>query len=131
MALLRKLTIRSQLTFIALTLAIIILIILSASYLQMAKIVKSNNNKATSDLILQMKQTIYANKDVLERLITNIAFNSDVQSFLIEEDKVQRFMLSKRVESLLINTRTLKEGILDILVVGDDGSWMDIGEAEE
>ncbi|GGG12441.1 sensor histidine kinase [Paenibacillus aceti] len=129
MALLRKLTIRSQLTFIACTLALIILIILSASYLQMTKIVKSNNNKATSDLILQMKQTIYANKDVMERLITNIAFNNDVQSFLTEEDKVQRFMLSKRVEDLLINTRTLKEGILDILVIGEEGSWVDTGES--
>ncbi|SMG55698.1 cache domain-containing sensor histidine kinase [Paenibacillus aquistagni] len=127
MALLRKLTIRSQLTLIALALALIVLIILSASYLQMAKIIQSNNNKATSDLILQMKQTIYANKDVLERLMTNIAFNADVQSFLLEEDKVQRFLLSKRVESLLVNTRTLKEGILDILLLGHEGRWMDIG----
>ncbi|WP_195575383.1 cache domain-containing sensor histidine kinase [Paenibacillus sp. 1001270B_150601_E10] len=126
MALLRKLTIRSQLMIIALALALVVLAILSASYLQMTKIIQSNNNKAANDLIFQMKQTIYANKDVLERLMTNIAFNLDVQNFLIEEDKVQRFMLSKRVESLLINSMTLKEGILDILVLGKEGRWVDI-----
>ncbi|MDQ6421861.1 sensor histidine kinase [Paenibacillus sp. LHD-117] len=126
MTLLRKLTIRSQLFIIALSIAFVVLFILLSSYWQMSKIIGSNNEKYTSDLILQMKQTIHSNKDVLERLMMNIAFNSDVQSFLIEQDKVQTFMLSKRIDSLLINSRTLKEGILDIVIHGENGRWIDI-----
>ncbi|MCU6712638.1 sensor histidine kinase [Paenibacillus sp. J5C_2022] len=128
MALMRKLTIRSQIFVISLLMALVVMFILSASYLQMAKIIGLNNDKFTSDLIGQMKGTVYANKDVLERLMMNIAFNMDVQNFLVEEDKVQAFLLAKRIDSLLINTSTLKEGILDIVILGADGRWMDIAE---
>ncbi|MFD0960560.1 sensor histidine kinase [Paenibacillus chungangensis] len=128
MALMRKLTIRSQIFVISLLMALVVMFMLSASYLQMAKIISLNNDKFTSDLIGQMKGTVYANKDVLERLMMNIAFNMDVQNFLVEEDKVQAFLLAKRIDSLLINTSTLKEGILDIVILGADGRWMDIAE---
>ncbi|OXS61237.1 hypothetical protein B1A99_06915 [Cohnella sp. CIP 111063] len=126
MNLLRKLTIRSQISIIACLIALVVMAILSASYLQMARIIGSNNEKLTGDLILQMRQTVHSNKDVLERLMMNIAFNMDVQNFLIEPDKAQSFMLSKRVDSLFINSRTLKEGILDIVIHGEDGRWIDI-----
>ncbi|WP_391570949.1 histidine kinase [Cohnella sp.] len=126
MNLLRRLTIRSQISIIACLIALVVMAILSASYLQMAKMIGSNNEKLTSDLVLQMRQTVHSNKDVLERLMMNIAFNMDVQNFLIEPDKTESFMLSKRVDNLFINSRTLKEGILDIVIHGEDGRWIDI-----
>jgi len=124
--LLQRLTIRTQLSLTSMFIAFMVLIILVASYLQMSKIIHSNNEKYTKDIITQMKQTVNANKDVIDRLMMNIAFNLDVQNFLTEENTLQRFMYSKRIDSLLINLRALKEGILDIVIQGEDGRWFDL-----
>ena len=97
----------------------------------MAKIISSNSEKYTSDHFMQVKQTIQSNNDVLERIMTNIAYNPDVQIFLTEPENAQSLVHAKRVDSLLMNTRTLKEGIVDIIIHGEDGRSIDIAGEKE
>jgi len=122
----RKLSIRSQLSLIAASIAAVILTIMIATYFQMSGIIRDNNERYTKDLGAQIKETVHANKDVIDRLMTNIAYNEDVQKFLIEENAAEAFVYSKKINSLLINMGSLKEGILDIVVLGENGRWYDL-----
>ncbi|MCQ6561334.1 sensor histidine kinase [Paenibacillus mendelii] len=126
MAFYRRLSIRSQLSFIAVSIAAVMLFIIMITYIQMSGIIGSNNDQYTKDMMAQIKQTVYSNKDVIDRLMTNIAYNNDVQNYLTEPDIVQIYEYSKRISSLFINMRTLKEGILDIVIHGEDGRWYDL-----
>ncbi|UVI30164.1 cache domain-containing sensor histidine kinase [Paenibacillus spongiae] len=126
MAFYRRLSIRSQLSFIAVCIAAVMLFIISITYIQMSGIISSNNEQYTKDMIAQIKQTVHSNKDVIDRLMTNIAYNNDVQNYLTEPEIAQIYMYSKRISSLFINMRTLKEGILDIVLHGEDGRWYDL-----
>ena len=122
----RKLSIRSQLLFIALLITAVLLFIIMMTYVQMSSIISNYNEQYTKDMSAQIKETVQANRDVIDRLMTNIAYNQDVQNFLIEQNNVQVYGYSKRMNSLLINTTTLKEGILDIVIHGENGRWYDL-----
>ncbi|WP_409346499.1 sensor histidine kinase [Paenibacillus sp. MBLB4367] len=126
MAYYRRLSIRSQLSFIAVSIACVMLFIIFITYVQISGIINAKNKQYTQEMIAQIKQTVHANKDVIDRLMSNVAFHQDVQNFLTEEDVVQSYTLSKRLSSLFINMRSLKDGILDIIIYGENGRWLDI-----
>ncbi|WP_422656908.1 sensor histidine kinase [Paenibacillus sp. EC2-1] len=122
----RKLSIRSQLLFIALLITAVLLFIIMTTYVQMSSIISNNNEQHTTALSAQIKETVHANRDVIDRLMANIAYNQDVQNFLTEQNNLQVYGYSKRINSLLINMTTLKEGILDIVIHGENGRWYDL-----
>ncbi|MDR9853127.1 histidine kinase [Paenibacillus sp. VCA1] len=122
----RKLSIRSQLSFIAASIAAVMLTIIAATYFEMSGIIRDNNERYTRDLEAQIKETVHSNKDVIDRLMTNVAYNQDVQKFLVEPNAAEAYVYSKKIHSLLINMGTLKEGILDIVVLGENGRWYDL-----
>lgn len=126
MNLMRKLSIRSQLSMIAFSIAGVVLFTWIISYVQLSNMVGRNNEKYATEILSQMKRSVYSDRDVIERLMMNIAFNLDVQSFLTERDTAEKYAQSKQISNLLINTRSLKDGILDIVIAGADGRWLDV-----
>lgn len=126
MAFYRRLSIRSQLSFIAIAIACVMLFIIMITYIQMSSIITNNNEQNTKDMISQIKQTVQSNKDTIDRLMMNVAYNHDVQNYLTEPNIVEMYAYSKRINSLLINMRSLKEGILDIVIYGENGRWYDL-----
>ncbi|MGO4695787.1 sensor histidine kinase [Paenibacillus sp. 2TAB26] len=69
MSLLRKLSIRSQLSIIALSITFVLFFILCTSYLQMAKIISSNSEKYSSEIVDMIP------KDALMRDMNEIRFS--------------------------------------------------------
>lgn len=106
--------------------AVVMFSIIAVTYVQMAGIITRNNERYTNDIISQIRQTVHANKDVIDRLMSNIAFDADVQNFLTRPDVADIYGTSKKVNSLFLNMSNLKEGILDIVVYGEQSRWYDL-----
>ncbi|MFB9326439.1 sensor histidine kinase [Paenibacillus aurantiacus] len=122
----RMLSIRTQLFLMVAVIAVVMLSIIAVTYMQMAGIITRNNERYTNDIISQIRQTVHANKDVIDRLMSNIAFDADVQNFLTRPDIAEIYGTSKKVNRLFLNMSNLKEGILDIVVYGEQSRWYDL-----
>ena len=62
----------------------------------------------------------------MSRSMQNISFNEDVQNYLIDSTYLSKYELYKRVDAFLANQKDLLNGIVDIAIKGEDGSWFDI-----
>lgn len=126
-ALLRKYSIRLQL----LTIGIIILILLSVTglwgYRQIQNITYKRNSDYTTEMIATIKQNVVSNADSINRILPNIAYNETIQEYLVEEDRLKQYELFNRLEKLLVNLKSMKMGILGIVLVGEEGSTSTYG----
>ncbi|OPH46646.1 hypothetical protein BC351_14260 [Paenibacillus ferrarius] len=126
MAFLRKLSIRSQLVILAITTIIVILSIIFHTYSMMSGMVTRSHEDYVKQTVSEIKKNVTSNKDVINRLMQNISYSEDVQSFLVENNNLAKYELFKKLNSLLSNQKELKEGIMDIVISGDDGAWVDL-----
>ncbi|WP_042162243.1 sensor histidine kinase [Paenibacillus gorillae] len=126
MAFLRRLSIRSQLLILAVSTVLVILIIVYHTYSTMSAMVTRNHEEYVQQTVTEIKKNVTSNKDVLFRLMQTISYNADVQSYLIEQNAVTRFEMFKKLNVLISNQRELKDGILDIIISGDNGFSVDI-----
>ena len=51
-------------------------------------------------------------------MMMNVGYDSTVQKFLVENDKLREYDLSQKVEGLLSIARNMNTDILDIIVIG-------------
>lgn len=119
---LRKLTIRQQLFIIAYLILIFFMLIFTVSYKINAEIVTKNNENYTNALFYQMEQTIYSNNAVLQSLTTNIAYNQLVQTYLIEEDHLEKFEMYENIHNFLLNLSVVQPGIIDFVIIGNNNN---------
>ncbi|GGG58975.1 sensor histidine kinase [Paenibacillus radicis (ex Gao et al. 2016)] len=126
MAFLRRLSIRSQLLILAVSTVLVILIIVYHTYSTMSAMVTRNHEEYVQQTVTEIKKNVTSNKDVLFRLMQTISYNADVQSYLIEQNAITRFEMFKKLNVLISNQRELKDGILDIVISGDNGFSVDI-----
>jgi two-component system sensor histidine kinase YesM len=121
--------IRTQMFFIAfLTIAAIIGLQLF-NYNQTAKLVTKKNEANTADIFLQIEQTIGSNYDVIKSLAYNVGYNKTVQDLLLAppQDLPNKKMDTYRqISNLLFNLSTLSSGILDLVIIGENGAKMSL-----
>lgn len=128
---LKKLPIRSQLSIIAVSVILVSVMLFFLNYAKMADIVKNNSNSYTNDMFISMKESIAANCDSLSRITTGVAYNSIVQDYLLETDVLEKLNMSKKVNNFLHNMLDIKDGIMDIVITGDNGNYFDINGGSE
>ncbi|MFC3801929.1 sensor histidine kinase [Cohnella sp. GCM10012308] len=126
MAFLRRLSIRSQLFILAGSAILVILVIILHTYTTMSGMITRNHEAYVKQTIAEIKKNVASNRDVLFRLMQTISYNADVQSFLVEKNELRRYEMFKEISRLLTSQRELKDGILDIVVSGDNGASIDI-----
>jgi two-component system sensor histidine kinase YesM len=126
MAFLRRLSIRSQLLILAVSTVLVILVIVYHTYSTMSAMVTRNHEEYVQQTVSEIKKNVSSNKDVLFRLMQTISYNADVQSYLIEQNAITRFEMFKKLNVMISNQRELKDGILDIVISGDNGFSVDI-----
>ena len=119
----KRLPIRTQLLILAVATTFVMIFIIFLTYYQISKSITKKNSEYTIDIITQVKQSVSVNCDIINRIITNIAYNPTIQDYLMETDEVAKLELLKKVDKLLINMAGIKDGILDILVIGDNGNY--------
>lgn len=126
MAFLRRLSIRSQLLILAVSTIIVILVLIYHTYSTVSGMVTRSHEEYVQQTIGEIKRNVTSNKDVLFRLMQTISYDEEVQSYLVEQSATARFERFKKLNVLLSNQRELKDGILDIVISGDNGYSVDI-----
>lgn len=126
LAFLRKLSIRSQLLILAASSIIVILIVILHTYSMMSGMITKNHEEYVRQTVTEIQKNVISNKDVVYRLMQNISYNEEVQSFLVEKNALRRYEMFKKLSQLITNQKELKDGVLDIVISGNNGGWVDI-----
>ena len=114
---LKKLSIRAQLLLLAISTGIVMFTIIFLIYSQVSKIVASYNSEYTDNMMFQIKRTISNNCGQLDRLLTSIAFDRTVQTYISETDPEKKYLIFKDLNNLMINLSSMNEGIIDISIL--------------
>lgn len=112
--------IKHQLILISVLVIMSMVFIIFFTYEQTSKIIVNKNKEYTSDIILQLKDSMDLNGSQINKIITSTAYDGVVQQYLTEEDYLKRVNLSKNLDNLFRNIIQLREGILDIVILGKD-----------
>lgn len=123
---LRKLRIRNQLLIIAISSISVMLFIIFFFYIRTADIYRQRNDEYTKELFTQIRQTISYNCDIINNIVTSTAYNQVVQEYLTETNQTKKFELYGKMSNLLENMMDIKEGILDIVVMDNNGNAFDL-----
>ncbi|WP_341417425.1 sensor histidine kinase [Paenibacillus filicis] len=122
----RRLSIRSQLLVLATSTIVVILIIILHSYSMMSGMITQNHEQYIKQTVTEIQKNVASNKDVINRLMQSISYSEDVQTYLVEKDNVYKYELFKKLNNYLSSQRELKDGIMDIVLSGNDGAWIDL-----
>ncbi|OAS14920.1 cache domain-containing sensor histidine kinase [Paenibacillus oryzisoli] len=118
-----KITIRNQLFFLAASTFVLLVVIFLVFYSQNKNIIKQKNDEYTLNMISQLQHDISSYKNSMDNLLMNIAYNPDMQEFMLEKDYGKKYEISKKIGSVLNNARLMKDGIVDVIVVGNSGNF--------
>ncbi len=84
-------------------------------------------NEYFTEMISQMNQTLSSNSDVVKRIIQNISYNSPiVQQYLTETNPAAKFVQYNQLKSYISDMISMKDGILDIALIGSNGTKFNI-----
>lgn len=117
-----KMPIKMQLAFLALSIIVVVLLIIFINYFRIVNIVTLNNSEYINDLTAQIKENISSTCKLYSRVLTNIAYNSVLQDYIMETDENKKFENFSKVGNLMNNMQDMQEGIIDFAIIGDNGS---------
>ncbi|GMK48624.1 hypothetical protein PghCCS26_57540 [Paenibacillus glycanilyticus] len=126
MAFLRKLSIRSQLLILAGSTIIVILVIVLHTYTMMSGMITRSHEEYVRQTVTEMKKNVASNRDVIYRLMQDISYNPDIQDYLVEKDNLVRYDKFTKLTKYLSGQKDLKEGIQDIIISGNNDTWIDL-----
>lgn len=119
---LKKFSIRNQLFILAFLTMVLVALSMMIYYSQVAEVVTQKNSEYTSDIFQQVKQSVASNCDVLGRLLSSVAYNPTIQDYMMETNALKMYELSLDAEKFIAKSMMLKDGILDIAVIGINGN---------
>ncbi|WP_169834428.1 sensor histidine kinase [Paenibacillus donghaensis] len=122
MSFLKKLPIIFQLSFLASIIVFLMIVIIVSNYFRASEVIKRDNENYFKEIISQLNQTISSNSDVIKRIIEKISYNEQVvQTYLNTMDPVEKYAAYKQLKSYITDMAGMKDGILDIALLGNDG----------
>ncbi len=119
----KKMLISHQMLFVAILTVLILGIIILVAYYQTSEIIIKKNKEYTSDMILQVNENINSNCAQIDKIATSVAYDIVVQNYLTANDYSEKIALVKLLDNLFRNITYLREGILDIVVIGENGNF--------
>lgn len=122
----KKFPIRWQFSFIALSIVIIMVFIILSSYFKTASVIEKKNSEYFDEMISQINGTVESNCDVYNHLVENISYSKTVQDYLNETDPTKKFAEYAQVKDFITNLAGLKDGILDIALFSNNGTFFNI-----
>ncbi|MEK3768631.1 histidine kinase [Paenibacillus sp. FSL R5-0887] len=118
----KRLSIRTQVLLFGLFIVAIIPIIVSRVYQLSSETIINQNTQYNTELVSLLKQRISDNYANVSSMMMNVGYDSTVQKFLVENDKLRVYDLSQKVEGLLSIARNMNTDILDIIVIGSSNT---------
>ena len=114
--------IRHQMMFIVVLTVLFVGLIILVTYYQTSNILRENNKEYSSDMVLQVSENVSSNCAQIDKIATSIAYDIAVQNYLLAEDYSEKLKLVELLDNLFKNVSYLREGILDIVVLGENGN---------
>ncbi|CAI6083741.1 sensor histidine kinase [Cohnella sp. JJ-181] len=118
-----KLSIRTQVLLIGALIVAIIPFVIVRVYQQSSATIIDQNTEYNTELVSILKQRVSANYASVSALMMNLGYDTTLQKFLLESDKLKLYDLSQKVESLMSVVRNTNPDILDIVAIGRAGSY--------
>ncbi|OXS59312.1 hypothetical protein B1A99_11865 [Cohnella sp. CIP 111063] len=122
LALLRKHSIRWQLIFTGLLILSILIVAVVGSYYRILHMTYERNSVYTQEMVVTIRNNIASNADTINRIMPNIAYNDVVQQYLRSTVPLTQYELHLKLEKLFVNLKSMKQGILEIVLIGTNGT---------
>lgn len=122
MKILGKFRIRTQLMIPAVVTLLVMAVTFFFTYFEVIGNISNNSNQYNTEMITQIKHSILDNCQLLNKITKNIAYNMTVQKFLTENDPLQRYNEAKSIDNFINNIKDIKDGILNIEIIGENGN---------
>ncbi|MBJ6361144.1 sensor histidine kinase [Paenibacillus sp. GCM10012307] len=123
----KKLPITTQLLLLLSLIVLVMVSIMAANYFRAVEVIKENNSNYMQGIISQQNQSLSSNSNDIKKIIDTVAYNEQtVQNYLNVTDPVERLEAYNQLKSYLSDMRGMKEGILDIALVGKNGSYFNM-----
>jgi two-component system sensor histidine kinase YesM len=119
---LKKLSIRRQLILLAVITMSTVLVIICMIYVQTSGIITDKNGRYTSDMLTQVRQGATSNCDMINNVLTSIAYNPTVQDYFMETDRAEKFELIRKMDSIVGNAMNIVPGLIDIIMLDENGN---------
>lgn len=95
----------------------IIPIVIARVYQQSSSMIIDQNTQYNIELVSLLQQRVSTNYSNISNLMMNLGYDATVQKFLVENDNLTTYELSKKVESLMGVIKNTNKDILDIIIV--------------
>lgn len=125
----QKQRLATQLSVLAVFTLLVITIFLSVAASQALKSFQVRNEEYVENLTAQLKQTVTNNYSTFSKIVRLASYNSDVQSFLINENENERFTYYTKLTQNLSDFATLNAQILDIVIIDSKGKRYNLSDA--
>lgn len=122
----KKLTISIQMQILAATILIVVVSILLLAYYRISVYSSEKTGEFTYGMISQTREYIRSNCEQINKTIFHVAYNSAVQDYLVETEMEDIYKKNAVISAFLRNIKDLNDRILDIVIVGENGNWVDL-----
>jgi len=96
------------------------------TYRQSQKMIYQKNEEYSIELLDKIVQYIKSQIENVDGVIVNSSFNTDVQQYLKVDNLVDKIELFRRVDLQLATVSQLKNGVLDMVILGENGNNMNL-----
>ncbi|MDQ8738002.1 sensor histidine kinase [Paenibacillus sp. LHD-38] len=116
-----KLSIRTQVLAIGAVLLAVIPLVSIMAFRQSSEVIVNQNTQYNMELVSNLKQRVSDNYVKISGVMINLGYDTTVQDFLAENDNLQTYELSKKVQSLMGVIKSTNPDIEDIIIVNASG----------
>ncbi|MGO4107676.1 sensor histidine kinase [Paenibacillus sp. YAF4_2] len=116
-----KLSIRTQVLAIGAILLAVIPLVSILAFRQSSEVIVNQNTQYNMELVTNLKQRVSDNYANISGIMMNLGYDTTVQDFLAENDRLRNYELSKKVQSLMGVIKSTNSNIVDIIIVNDSG----------
>jgi len=120
--LLKQRRIQTQILIAVACILVIMLAIIYSLYAQTSRIVLSNNNQYSDDLIRKFKTNVSQKVDEVGQIMLNLGFDPFLQRYMMQSDPSLLYELGKDLDRKIISLMAGRKGIEDIVLVGTNGT---------
>ena len=122
----RSQSIKKQIAMVLAALMVGMLGIFFYSFINFYNLQENIMKESQQMMTEQMASSVSKTCEQIDKLIQSVAYNQMVQEYLTETDSGRKYEEYKNIVNLLHNTKNINSGIIDIVIVGQDGNCVNL-----
>jgi len=119
---LKRRPIKLQLLVIFVLFVAVVAVVMFLTYSQSKKMIYDKNEAYSIELLDKITQYIQSQIENIDGLVINTSYNMDVHQYLKSTDLIDKIDVFKKVDSQITTISQLEKGIVDMTIIGENGS---------